>query len=969
LIHHQFVAQLYLNNKNLDAAGLWQKLCVEYCRLSQHRWYGIRPYPLADFASQFCVEVEIAEISEQQKKVNVMALMDKINQRLLSIKLSEAESFLKLLRLFLGCYPFYISKFDKSIIEALGVVAYRLPINVEQVEAIKNISAKLAMATSNRWKITECDLFQAMSEKILDPDLYSDVFLTNQVFCTLPYLTNILPSDQHIKQKLKLINLHQVDFFNSNSIFAIEYIGTWGHKFSDHAKEHLLSTLLDYNKNLSYIGRATTLSIRTTLLGKYSHIFSEVQKRKIILFLLSQLQSFSHQQISSILSCSITYIDTIKEMNLEDKFVSFGILVLNFHDEKMDAMEQLSKFYNIVTDDLKKIILRALISLLSHEEEPTRNNAAYYLHELSSHITAQDTDSIMDYLISRVKQICENFYIYPMGSGQNGNECNRFDLAEKIKDLVSDEKKQEFCDAMLVELNKAYEDYQDPQQEKEAAIKTGGLLYSLFKLYFLIPDARKNEIDEALFFRLQNPYQMQYIYFISLMLEDFHLLSSAERIDKGMQKLLAFACQLPDRRNGLDDFRIDVFKTMNKWFPFASSEMQDIVTRHFHSVFRRMDMGIQPTILKKCNKLALLYFHSQEFEDFKVRIDRGEGSERELRLMNFFNEFNKQINDVYHEKIQQLSVNDEHSKEILISLLQDLEKLSEDNKQTLINTLLIKLPETEFIENIFHTHYNSHFIPERSLRSEDHQSLPQPHLSDLKPSMSQENITKLCNILLSHLASNNPKVFQYTCYLIFKFLPEYSEENKESIYNILSNKLNDNHADIRNSACILTSHLLDVIPREQHSKFVAALLKNIELPENADDPTHIKERVKCLMYSMLANVAVLASASLKEVILNELFLRLVRKPDRHIARCSILHIIPSLSEDRLNYFIYGFIAEKLTHLHEAPELDTYFFDLYAILVDATEDRFVAFEIKQKLNAHLLPDLGNMVAQYSGIKYS
>jgi hypothetical protein len=106
MISYQFITELYLKNKNLNATQLWYELCKEYCRRSKTRWHGLKPYPLADFVNQYCVtplEKISAEEGEGKDKLN--SAMTKVNTGLLKIKLEEVSAFLKLLRIFLSCYP------------------------------------------------------------------------------------------------------------------------------------------------------------------------------------------------------------------------------------------------------------------------------------------------------------------------------------------------------------------------------------------------------------------------------------------------------------------------------------------------------------------------------------------------------------------------------------------------------------------------------------------------------------------------------------------------------------------------------------------------------------------------------------------------------------------------------------------------------------------------------------------------
>ncbi|MDR3491360.1 MAG: hypothetical protein P4M12_04855 [Gammaproteobacteria bacterium] len=933
MIHFQFITQLYIKNKKLNAVDLWYELCKEYRRLSKIRWHGLKPYPLADFVSQFC-----AVMPDNILRRNLIdETMTKVNERLLTIKLEEVSSFLKLLRLFLSCYPAYLSKFDESIVQELAIVPYCLPITSKQIDQIVEISNHQRLTWLDyRWKTATHDLFQAMSDRILQPGKYSDSYLTYTAFSSLPNITSIKPSDDFIKQKLK-----QIDLGHTNSITGsyniLDYIIIWSDKISESTKDYLLSRILGYPKYRGEDYQSQSLYQRISALVLFHDVFTESLKKKAVLFLKKQAHSHHEHVRSNVAWSAMTYASTIKEMKLENHFIQLSLRILiESEPNKRWAVSVLTEFYNNTDEVTKKLIIQNLISLLSNSESATRNAAAKALITLAAHITQQDSDPIIDYLINKLKNGCHNYYVSANGSGTSNEEAFRFDLAKNLAHLFSEEKKRELVLVFLTELNKPHERVENDEEVHAANLKKGGLLYSLSQYHYLIPNDQKEQVYNALFFQLQNTFQMYYIPTIENILIPMGILESQAHVDKAMLALSNVPEQLSWASWNHNHFK--VFELMDAWYEHSSQSIQAAIIDMYPTWIANMPNWLKSNMMTHTKRITTIYLKSLNLNAIQL-------TERLFHTKDYYSnmvEFLGQENDFYAIKIQELH---DGSNEIntITHLMHNLNKMSDENMQLFIKIILVKLPDSQFIEYLFNDYSKS-------------------SMSDLRPWMSVEDLTLFKTILISHLTSLQPKVFKSVCFMIFKLLPEFRLEEIASIYGLLSSKLNDNDKDIRHSACVLTSHLLDYIPGEQHNNLVSALLKNIDLKEE-DNETHIKERVKYLMFSMLAHLAISASENLRENILYDLVLRMLREDDRDIARCCILHIIPFLSDKQANYLFYGFIADKLTRIEDSPELHSYFFDLYSIMVQGTEDRVERFEKAKALQKYLLPDLTNMVVKY------
>lgn len=235
--------------------------------------------------------------------------------------------------------------------------------------------------------------------------------------------------------------------------------------------------------------------------------------------------------------------------------------------------------------------------------------------------------------------------------------------------------------------------------------------------------------------------------------------------------------------------------------------------------------------------------------------------------------------------------------------------------------------------------------------------------TQIRPYLTNDAVALFKRLLISHLSSDNINGFKHSCIMVFELLDDFSADEKIQIYDSLKPKLNNADKGIRNTACVLTSNLLDAVPSSEHMNLMIALIKNMDLPPDNNEEKHIKDRVQNLMYSMLAHIAILGSTSIRHTILHEMLLRLVKPTERDIARTCILHIALQLTHEETNNLIYGVILGKIQNISVGSGLDNYYVDLMYVMVQKIKRSQESFELKNKVACHIIPDLSDIVVRY------
>jgi|GEM_PF-6062923 len=917
----------------MNDISLWHELCKEYYRLSQLKIGGLQNYPLSQFANLFCTS--LPKLIELERKKLIRLQLDKVNFRLRMVKLHEVKPFLALLEFFLSCYPSYITSFDNEIIANLTINPYAKALTETQFENIIGICNRIGPDYKvDTGYSSSCDAFNTIATKTLQADQYPYDYFYFGIVEDLHEVIKLVPTDRMIMKVIEDINVS--NYMSVGTLLSLNLLKSWKIHLT---KTHFNAVFKHITNHKSYNNNLPLSKIY--ILENLQPFFPDKFKKKIVHWLKEQLNKTKDECIAA-LSSAQNYILTIIELNLVDVFLRKSIESLGYDHSQTCA----GSIFNGLFADASKVIqleiVDALLGAISHKYDNVRNYASGVLIKLQYEFNTKQADRTIDYIIDRLRAGCCNSYISvnDNSSGASNQDFNRFELIKKSQTQVSDAKKQELAQVFLEKLKfiRGY-DVLNQSQIRELEERDGGLLHDLSKLKYLLPDDMSASIIDALLLRLTHISQVQYMPCMRTILESYNITQSQQLLDRAITLLLKFATSMPWSNWNYHYYK--VYAIIDAWFPSASEEIKSETMHQFVNLIKSQNDWFVTELIKNMPNLKKEFINlvNQITEQGANLVDL---SSDQLHAINALaKKVMPYTQDTYSyaDRINTFSENtdDVDSAEFLISHRENLSPLL---LQKLCLALLKKLRDEEFVKLSF------------------------SNVNELRLFMTNENIDELKNIFMSHLKSVDSVVFMKACTFIFGLLSDFSHDDKVSIYATLKMKLTSQDIVIARMAYVLTSNIINDIPSSEHMHLVILALRGLEIATDLNGNLYPKDRVKDLMFSILAHIAGVCTKPIRQIILKELLLRLVKVSDRDIARSSILHIVPHLDDNDTNHLVYGFILSKLKDMQPEHNLDYYYFDLHHIMIKTINQKQHSLELKEILHNHLkIPDLCDIAFEY------